>query len=94
MPPLTKRWTGQLSRVTRVDVNSALHSHHSRAYSTARKIVLVMTAFTSLLFVQLYRSNLLLHIIRLEAPATPNTLAEVVQAVENGSYLTQLQCQM
>lgn len=37
---------------------------------------------------QLYRSNLLLHIVRLEAPATPDTLAEVVQAVEKGSHST------
>ena len=73
-----------------VDINSAVHLQHSRAYMAARKIVLVMTAFTSLLFVQLYRSNLLLHIVRLEAPATPNTLVEVVQAVEEGSYSTQL----
>ena len=89
MPPLAQHWTRRVIKVKCVRCNSTPHLQHSRVYTLTRNMILVMTAFTSLFFVQLYRSNLLLHIVHLEAPATPNTLAEVVQAVEEGIYATE-----
>lgn len=44
-----------------------------------------MTALKTILFMKLYRSNLLLAIMRPAVETTPSTLAEVVSAVEEGS---------
>lgn len=50
----------------------------------ARALLFMVTALTSILFVKLYRSNLLLSIVRPPAETTPSTLGEVVDAVEQG----------
>lgn len=41
-----------------------------------------MTALTAVIFVQLYRANVLLVIVRPIADTTPDTLEEVIAAVE------------
>ena len=51
----------------------------------SRNMLLVITALTFVLFMQLYRSNLLLSIIQPATGKTPNTLEEVVWAIENGT---------
>lgn len=50
-----------------------------------RNVVLLTTALTTVLFMQLYRNNLLLSIVRPAEIATPDTLQEVVTAIERGS---------
>lgn len=45
-----------------------------------------MTSLTTVLFMQLYRSNLLFSIMRPATEKTPNTLEEVVRAVEKGTF--------
>lgn len=63
-----------------------LYSQISLTYTgITRFIQLLMTLFTSVLFVNLYRNNLLLSIVKPNAEMTPNTLKEVVDAVEEGS---------
>lgn len=51
----------------------------------SRNMLLIMTALTSVLFMQLYRNNLLLSIVRPAARGTLNTLEEVVWAIEKGT---------
>ena len=50
----------------------------------ARSLLLIVTALTTILFMQLYRSNLLLAIMRSMSATTPNTLSEFVDALEEG----------
>ena len=78
-------------------INSWKPSRHASKYTRhlptftqqlsrhSRNMLLVMTALISVLFMQLYRSNLLLSIVRPATGKTPNTLEEVVWAVEKGA---------
>lgn len=47
-------------------------------------LLFVLMTFTSITLIKLYRSNLLLSIVRPVAETTPNTLEEIVDAVEQG----------
>ena len=51
----------------------------------AQSALLLIMAFISVLFVQLYRGNLLLSIVRPAVQTTPDTMEEIVEAVEAAS---------
>ena len=53
--------------------------------SAARSVTLLTTGLTAVFFMQLYSNNLLLSIVRPAAITTPDTLQEVVTALEDGS---------
>ena len=50
-----------------------------------RNVVLLTTALTTVLFMQFYRNNLLLSIVRPAMTSTPNTLEEIANEIEKGS---------
>lgn len=92
---IQKRRKCAQSTLTR-NANSCKPSCHTSKYTrhlpaftqqlsrSSRKMLLIATALTSVLFMQLYSNNLLLSIVRPVTEKTPNTFEEVIWAVEKG----------